>query len=124
MKSYRDLEIYQKAFDLAIQIHNLSYQLPKIESYEPGSQMRCSAQNTRSNIVEGYGRRMYKADFIKFLIYSLSSCDETISHLEMILKLYHSLKLNEKLLIEYTLLGKKINTFLKYVQQSWISGSL
>ncbi|MGZ8524842.1 MAG: hypothetical protein ACXWV2_07340 [Chitinophagaceae bacterium] len=28
-------------------------------------------------IVEGYGRRKYKADFIKYLVYSQAGCDET-----------------------------------------------
>ena len=42
-----------------------------------------------SNIVEGYGRKRYKADFIKFLVYSLSSCLETKNHLFKISVLYH-----------------------------------
>ncbi|HEY6978543.1 MAG TPA: four helix bundle protein [Chitinophagaceae bacterium] len=37
-------------------------------------------------MVEGYSRRRYKADFIKFLIYSQPECDETIVHLERINK--------------------------------------
>jgi four helix bundle protein len=36
----------------------------------------------RSCIAEGYGRRKYKADFVKFLIYALSSDDETSDHPE------------------------------------------
>jgi len=39
-------------------------------------------KSVKSNIVEGYGRRRYKHDVIRFLTYSLSSCDETIDHLE------------------------------------------
>lgn len=34
------------------------------------------------NIVEGFGRRKYKAEFVKFLIYFLGSCDETRDHVD------------------------------------------
>jgi four helix bundle protein len=37
-----------------------------------------------SAIVEGYGRRRYKADFIKFFIYAQSEYDETILHLDFL----------------------------------------
>ena len=42
MKSYRDLEIYQKAFDLAIKVHKFSWELPAYEKFEIGSQIRKS----------------------------------------------------------------------------------
>jgi four helix bundle protein len=35
-----------------------------------------------TNIVEGYGRRVYKNDFLKFLVYSHASDLETINHLD------------------------------------------
>lgn len=57
-------------------------QLPKFELYETGSQIRRSSKSIRSNIVEGYGRRRYKADFILFLVYAHSSVDDTRDHLE------------------------------------------
>ncbi len=67
MKSYRDLDIYKDSKRLAIEIHKMSLLLPKFELYEEGSQVRRSAKAVTSAIVEGYGRKRYKADFIKFL---------------------------------------------------------
>ncbi len=61
MKSYRDLEIYQESKRLAIEVHKLSLTLPKFELYEEGSQIRRSSKSVTSSIVEGYGRRLYKA---------------------------------------------------------------
>ena len=81
MKNYRDLEVYQISYDLAVKIHELSLQLPKYEVYEEGSQIRRSSKSIAPCIAEGYGRRKYKAEFIKFLIYAHASCDETILHL-------------------------------------------
>ena len=56
--------------------------LPAFELYEEGSQIRRSVKSVKSNIVEGYGRRRYKQDYIRFLTYSQASCDETTDHLE------------------------------------------
>jgi len=77
MKSYLDLEIYQLAYELAIKVHKMSLTLPKYELYEQGSQIRRSSKSIKDAIAEGYGRKRYKSDFIKFLVYSHASCDET-----------------------------------------------
>jgi four helix bundle protein len=73
MKSYKDLEVYQESKRLAIEIHKISLRLPKFELYEEGSQIRRSSKAITATIVEGYGRRRYKADFIRYLIYSQSN---------------------------------------------------
>jgi four helix bundle protein len=81
--SYRKLEIWQLARDLSLGIHRMTLdKLPRFEAYEEGTQIRRSSKSIRSNIVEGYGRRRYKMDFIRFLTYAHASCDETIDHLE------------------------------------------
>lgn len=80
--NYKSLEIWQLARDLVNDIHKMSLQLPKFELYETGSQIRRSSKSVKSNIVEGYGRRYYKQEFIRHIIYSLASNDETIDHLE------------------------------------------
>jgi four helix bundle protein len=53
VKSYRDLEIYQISYDLAVKIHKFSLKLPKYEQYEEGSQIRKSSKGFTSCIVEG-----------------------------------------------------------------------
>ncbi|MCI0523605.1 MAG: four helix bundle protein [Bacteroidales bacterium] len=118
MKSYKELEIYNEAFRLAKATHLMSLDLPKTEQYELGSQIRRSAQSVRSNIVEGYGRREYKTEFIRFLIFADASLLETESHLEMIKELYEDISV-DKLLEEYHFLGKKLSSFINYVEASW-----
>ncbi len=121
MKSYRDLEIFQIAYKLALKVHEMSLTLPKYELYEQGSQVRRSSKSVKDNIVEGYGRKRYKDDFIRFLIYSQSSCDETISHLNMISDLHFNGSPLNDLISEYDILGKKINKFVQYVEESWMT---
>ena len=121
MKSYRDLDIYKEAKRLTIEIHKLSFTLPKIEMYEEGSQIRRSSKSVAANIVEGYGRGRYKADFIKYLVYSQSECDETIVHLDF---LYETGSLTDKskyeeLNKEYDLLSRRINKFTQWVEANW-----
>jgi len=81
--SYRDLQIWQLSRELVADVHRMTLQkLPKFEMYEEGAQIRRSMKSVKSNIVEGYGRRRYKHDYIRFLTYAHASCDETIDHLE------------------------------------------
>jgi four helix bundle protein len=119
-KSYADLDIYNISFDLFISVHKFSLKLPKYELYELGFQLRRSSDSVNSNIIEGYGIRRYKKDFVKFLTYSHSSNDETICHLRKIQVLYPDFEEEVKdLLNSYNLLGGKINKFIEYVLKNW-----
>ena len=120
MKSYKDLEIYQLSYRLAVKIHKMTLALPKYEIYEEGSQIRRSSKGITSCIVEGYGRRKYKADFIKYLVYAHASCDETFLHLNFINDI-HAINDNEfnYFIQVYDELGGKINRFTKYVETEW-----
>jgi four helix bundle protein len=117
--SYRKLEIWQLARDVSIDVHRMTIDLlPKFEMYEEGSQIRRSSKSIRSNIVEGYGRRRYKQDFIRFLTYAHASCDEMIDHLET-LKETGSLKdesLFKQLHDQLDRLGDKLNQFIQSVE--------
>jgi len=120
MKNYKDLEIYSLSYELALKIHELTMSLPKFEMYEEGSQIRRSSKSITSNIVEGYGRKKYKADFIKYLIYSHASCDETLVHLRFIRDTHKNIKIDvDELLSKYNVLGSKINVFIQYVEREW-----
>ncbi len=121
MKSYKDLEIYQIANKLALEVHKMSLTLPKYELYEQGSQVRRSSKSVKDTIDEGYGRRRYKDDFIKFLTYSQSSCDDTISYLNMISDIHFPENPLTSLMNEYDMLGRKINKFIQYVEDNWNS---
>ncbi len=117
--SYRNLEIWKCARNLSIRVHEMSLTLPRFELYEEGSQIRRSAKSIRTNIVEGYGRRRYKADFIRFLVYAHSSTDETIDHLETLWETgsLASEGTFKSLSAEADILGRKLNTFIKAVEK-------
>ena len=118
--SYKKLVIWQQARQLVHDIHKMTLnKLPQFELYEEGSQIRRSIKSVKSNIVEGYGRRRYKQDFIRFLTYSLASCDETTDHLETLYET-ESLKddaLYQDLHKQLQTLGKKTNLFIQSVEK-------
>ena len=116
-KSFKDLDIYSLSKELSIRVHAVTVdKLPSFEVYEEGSQIRRSSKSIVSNIVEGFGRRRYKNEFIQFLTYSIASCDETKVHLE-ILHETGSLKkeLFENLFDRYEELGAKLFNFREAV---------
>jgi four helix bundle protein len=120
MKSYKDLDIYTLALSLFYRTHHVSLTVPKYELYELGSQIRRSSDSVVTNIVEGYGRKRYKMDFIKFLTYSHASNLETICHIEKLIVLYPDLSIEMIVLQkEYDILGAKLFSFLRYVENNW-----
>jgi four helix bundle protein len=118
MSSYRELEIYIESKRLAIEIHKVTMALPRYELYEQGSQIRRSSKSITSMIVEGYGRRRYKADFIKYLVFSQAECDETIVHLDFLFETnsFSNAELYKKLRNDYDLLSKRINKYIQWVE--------
>lgn len=120
MKSYRDLEIYTESKRLAVLVHRISLQLPKFEMYEEGSQVRRSSKAVTSAIVEGFGRRRYKADYIKHLIYAQAECDETILHLDFLFETesWKDKEQYKSLINDYDTLSKRINKFTQWVEDN------
>jgi four helix bundle protein len=118
--SYKNLEIWKCASDVIIVIHQMTlHDLPDFEKYEVGSQIRRSSKSIKSNIVEGYGRRAYKRDYIHFLIIAQASLDETKDHLDTLFKT-ESLKDVEKYIsIKESLeqLGRMLHRFIQAISR-------
>ena len=122
--SYKNLEIWQLAKQLVIDIHKMTLsELPQFEMYEVGAQIRRSVKSIKSNIVEGYGRRKYHQEYIRYLIYSISSNDETIDHLETLwdTQSLRNRKLFDDLHKRLNILGKKLNRFIQTLEKSKIN---
>jgi four helix bundle protein len=118
--SYRDLEIWKLARQVAIAVYHMTLQnLPKFEMYEEASQIRRSAKSISANIMEGYGRSRYKQEFIRFLVFAHASCDETIDHLEV---LFETGSLTNEIVYrdlsaQLDLLGRKLAVFIDSVER-------
>jgi len=121
--SYKNLDIWKLAREVTIEVHQMTLMLPKFEMFEEGQQIRRSSKSVRSNIVEGYGRRNYKNEYIRFLIFSIASNDETRDHLEM---LFETKSLTDEIVFKsisekIDKLGIKLYYFLKSVEEKHMS---
>ena len=114
MQSYRDLEIYKLSQELAIEIHKMTLKdLPKFEMFEEGRQIRKSSKSIPATIVEGFGRKQYQQEYIKYITYAIAPCDETKEHLELLFK---TESLDQEVTFKYLLekyeeLGRRLYRF-------------
>ena len=65
-KSFKDLIVWQKSYQLVLQIYRITKRFPKSEIYGLSQQMRKASISIPSNIAEGYGRK-HKAEYEQFL---------------------------------------------------------
>lgn len=75
LKSYKDLIVWQKAYQLVLLMYKITMNFPIAEIYGLTSQMRRSAISIPSNIAEGY-RRQYIGEYLQFLSIAYGSCGE------------------------------------------------
>lgn len=116
---YQRLEVWQLARDLSVEVHRMTLEeLPRFEMHEVGSQVRRSAKSIRANIVEGYGKRRYKLEFLRHLTYALGSAQETLDHLYTLHETgsLTSQEIHAKLTSRTRLLIAKLTTFMRGVE--------
>jgi four helix bundle protein len=66
LRTYRELEVWQRAMDMVDAIYLITEHYPAAERYGLVSQIRRAAVSVPSNIAEGYGRR-HRGDYVRFL---------------------------------------------------------
>ncbi|WP_420317849.1 four helix bundle protein [Ekhidna sp.] len=86
IKSYKDLEVYNRSFKMAMDIFWMTRNFPKEEVYSLTSQIVRSSRSVSSNITEGWAKRNYEAIFKQHLITSLGSNSETENWLKFALE--------------------------------------
>ncbi len=64
IQSHRDLEVYQTAFDAAMEIFELSKKFPIEERYSLTDQIRRSSRSVCANLGEAWRKRRYEAAFV------------------------------------------------------------
>ncbi|MEJ2313749.1 MAG: four helix bundle protein [Nitrospirota bacterium] len=72
MKNYKELNVWQKAYDLCLDIYRITKEFPDEERYGLVAQIRRAAVSVPSNIAEGYGRKGI-ADYVRFLYVAYGS---------------------------------------------------
>jgi four helix bundle protein len=76
-RGYRDLKVYQMAYQLALEIHNVTKNFPKEEKYSLTDQIRRSSRSVPANLAEAWKKRRYEKAFISKLIDCAGEAGET-----------------------------------------------
>ena len=114
MKTYKDLDVYKRAYKLAIEIHKFSLRLPREYKFELADQIRRASRSIPSNIAEGISRNKSKKDIVNLLRDAFGSNNEMLFNLEF-MKDTDLLK-KEKFdyfFDEYTICGKQLFNLIK-----------
>ncbi len=110
INSYQDLQVWQKAVDLCVEVYRLVKLLPKEEMYSLSDQMRRAVVSIPSNIAEGYARKTTK-EYLKFLSIANGSRTELETQLIICNKIgYLNEKEIEVAMQKSTEIGKMIST--------------
>ncbi len=73
-----DMIVFQKAYQLALEIHKISQDFPVSEQYELASQLRRSSKSICANLAEGRAKQQgSSAEFRRYVLIALGSADES-----------------------------------------------
>jgi four helix bundle protein len=121
IRTHKDLEVYQMAFDAAMKIFEVSKRFPKEETYSLTDQIRRSSRSVCSNLAEAFRKRRYPKSFVSKLSDSESEAAETQTWLDFSVSCSYITKSeHDKLFDTYeNILGKLVNMSLKPGNWSW-----
>ena len=77
VRSFEELEVFQRAYKVSLEVHRQSLTFPEIEQRALGDQVRRASKSIPANLAEGFGKqRLSKAEFKRFLMMAIGSADE------------------------------------------------
>jgi len=114
VRTYRDLNVYQLSYTLAMKLFELAKRFPKEETYSLTDQIRRASRSISVNIAEGWAKRKYENVFIRHLIDSNGSCEETKVWLDFARDCAYLDTRGHKYLFErYNEVGAMLNSLIK-----------
>ncbi|MGE0090558.1 MAG: four helix bundle protein [Bacteroidales bacterium] len=115
---FRDLKVYQKAFNLAKEIFEVSKSFPVEERYSLTDQIRRSSRSVCANIAEGYRKRRYPKHFTSKITDADSETSETIVWLDFALDFNYITKdFYDKIESEYEEIGKMLGSMADHPEK-------
>ena len=72
-----DLDVFQRAYRLSLEVHRASLEFPRIEQGALADQIRRASKSICANLAEGFGRQQKsRPEFRRFLVMAIGSADE------------------------------------------------
>ena len=117
LKSYRDLEVWQKAMDLVVACYQITKKFPKNEVYGLINQLQRAAVSIPANIAEGR-ERQHSKEFIQYLSIAYGSLAELETHIQIAERLtYIDMNQLKKLLDKTAEIGRMLNGLRKSLEK-------
>ena len=117
MPTFKDLNIYQDAIKLMVEVHNICKRLPREERFQLIDQAMRSSSSVPDNIAEGYNAYYYKDKIHRFYDARKES-GETQNHIfKMEKKGYIDTGTSLKMCEDYQKLIKGINGYINYLRR-------
>jgi four helix bundle protein len=115
IRSHKELDVYQMAFEAAMKIYELSKKFPSEEKYSLTDQIRRSSRSVCSNLSEGFRKRKYPKSFVAKLSDSEGEAAETQTWLDFSLACaYITAEVHSELYDIYDrIIGKLVNMSLQ-----------
>ena len=77
VEKFEDLEVFQRAYKVSLEIHRVSLELPKHEQFGLADQIRRASKSVCVNIAEGFAKQSASAaEYRRFLQMAIGSADE------------------------------------------------
>jgi four helix bundle protein len=112
VRSYRDLAVWQRAMEVAVDCYRATQRFPKHETYGLTAQLHRAAVSVAANIAEGRSRQHTK-EFLYHLSVAYGSLAELETHVEIARRLaYLPPEEADRLLQDCALVGRMINGLL------------
>ena len=110
IQHYKDLTVYQKSYQAALDVYRIAKQFPREEIYGIMSQIKRAATSIPLNIAEGYGKRQSASEFKRFLMMAIGSSDEVRVLLDFSKDLgYVAQEVHATVYAAYEEIGKMLN---------------
>jgi four helix bundle protein len=114
IKSYEDLEVYQRGMSLLKDIHKLCAGLPVAEQKRLGDQMLRASRSVPTNITEGHARRQSAKEFKRFVTIAMGSANEMEVHLKVTRDIGFADESEcHRLIDEYKIIGKQLRRLIQ-----------
>jgi four helix bundle protein len=113
IRSFRELTVYQKAFEQAMKIFEVTKTFPKAEQYSLTDQIRRSSRSVCTNIGEAWRKRRYPAHFVSKLTDADAEATETLVWLDFSLRCgYIDSSVHGEFAAEYEQIGKRLGSMI------------
>ncbi|MDI6779103.1 MAG: four helix bundle protein [Bacteroidota bacterium] len=117
IECFEDLEVWQKAVDVAVEIYRVSETGKLTKDFDAKSQIRRAAISISNNIAEGFEYNN-NLEFLRFLKYAKGSAGEVRNQLHILKKIgYIEETCFEKMYSQIVELSQQIANFMKYLRK-------